>query len=155
MSKDGKNLSPRISNRRALHEYFISAKLECGMSLLGTEVKSLRNGHAQLQDSFAKVEGNRLVLYNCHIDPYEQAGVRNHDPKRERILLAHRRELRKLESETSQRGVTLIPLAIYFKKGLAKIELGVARGKKRFDKRESIRRKEQEREVRRAMTHRR
>lgn len=125
------------------------------MSLLGTEVKSLRNGHAQLQDSFAKVEGNRLVLYNCHIDPYEQAGMRNHDPKRERVLLAHKRELRKLESEASQRGVTLIPLAIYFKKGRAKIELGVARGKKHYDKRESIRRKEQEREVRRAMTHRR
>ncbi len=155
MSKDQKNLSPRINNRRALHDYFISAKLECGMSLLGTEVKSLRNGHAQLQDSFAKVEGNRLVLYNCHIDPYEQAGMRNHDPKRERVLLAHKRELRKLESEASQRGVTLIPLAIYFKKGRAKIELGVARGKKHYDKRESIRRKEQEREVRRAMTHRR
>lgn len=155
MAKDGKNLSPRIGNRRAMHDFFITAKLECGMSLVGSEVKSLRNGHAQLQDSFAKVEGNRLVLYNCHIDPYEQAGVRNHDPKRPRVLLVHKRELRKLEGEATQRGVTLVPLAIYFKKGLAKVELGVGRGKKQFDKRQTIKRKEQEREVRRAMTHRR
>jgi SsrA-binding protein len=155
MAKAKPNLAPRINNRRAMHDYFISAKLECGMALVGSEVKSLRHGHAQLQDSFAKVEGNRLVLYNCHIDPYEQAGMRNHDPKRPRVLLAHRREIRKLQSEASERGVTLIPLAIYFKDGYAKVELGVARGKKQFDKRESIRRKEQDREVRRAMTHRR
>jgi SsrA-binding protein len=155
VSKDGKNLSPRIGNRRALHDYFISAKIECGIALVGSEVKSLRNGHAQLQDSFAKVEGNRLVLYDCHIDPYEQAGPRNHDPKRPRTLLVHRRELHKLESETTQKGTTLVPLAIYFKNGIAKLELGVGRGKRQYDKRESIRKKEQDRELRRAMTHRR
>lgn len=125
------------------------------MALMGSEVKSLRNGHAQLQDAFAKIEGNRLVLYDCHIDPYVQAGTYNHDPKRPRFLLVHRRELRKLESEMAQRGVTLVPLAVYFKGGRAKIELGVGRGKRQYDKRDTIKRKEQDRELRRAMTHRR
>ncbi|MGD1276636.1 MAG: SsrA-binding protein SmpB [Tepidisphaeraceae bacterium] len=148
------NLSPRITNRRAMHNYFITAKLECGLALLGSEVKSLRLGRCQLAESFARVEGSQLVLHGCHIDPYEKAAV-GHDPLREKKLLAHRREIRRLENETAQRGVTLIPLAIYFKKGLAKLELGVARGKQEHDKREAIKRKEQDRELRRAtMTHR-
>jgi SsrA-binding protein len=154
VAKDGKNLSPRMVNRRALHDFFISGKLECGIALVGSEVKSLRAGHAQLQDSYAKVEGNRLVLYNCHIDPYEKAALNSHEPKRSRVLLVHKRELRKLESEASEKGVTLVPLAIYFKDGRAKLELGVGKGKRQFDKRETIKRKEQDREVRRAMTHR-
>jgi SsrA-binding protein len=160
MAKDGKakgkNLEPRIANRRALHDYFIEAKVECGISLLGTEVKSLREGKAQLNDSFARVEGNRLVLHQCHIDPYTKSAiVYNHDPLRERILLVHKRELRKLANESSERGVTLIPLAIYFKGGRAKLELGVAKGKQQHDKRDTIKRKEMDRELRRAMTHRR
>ncbi len=154
MSKDGKNQSPRIANRRAMHDFFITAKVECGMALVGSEVKSLRAGHAQLQDAFAKVEGNRLVLYGCHIDPYEKAALNSHEPKRSRVLLVHRRELKKLASEASERGVTLVPLAIYFKNGRAKLELGVGQGKRQFDKRETIKRKELDREVRRAMSHR-
>lgn len=154
-AKDTPNLSPRITNRRALHEYFITAKIECGMALLGSEVKSLRLGHAQLQEAFARVEGRGLVLHGCHIDPYEQAAQRNHEPLRERKLLVHKRELHRLADATQERGVTLIPLAIYFKNGLAKLELGVAKGKQQHDKRDAIRKKEQDRELRRAMTRRR
>src|SRR5204862_622460 len=128
MSK-GPNNAPRISNRRAWHEYFIEAKLECGIALMGSEVKSLRDGKAQLQDSFAKVERGQLFLHNCHIDPYSKSAiVYNHEPLRSRRLLAHRREIKKLEKETDQRGVTLVPLAIYFKDGRAKVEIGVAKG---------------------------
>jgi SsrA-binding protein len=155
-SKQQKNAGPRISNRRALHDYFISAKLECGIALVGTEVKSLRQGHAQLTESYARIEHGRLVLHGCHIDPYDKASTQaNHIPLRERFLLVHKRELRKLESELKQRGTTLIPLAIYFKNGMAKLELGVARGKQQYDKRETIRRKEQDREMRRMMSHKR
>jgi SsrA-binding protein len=159
MAKDGRksrDLEPRINNRRALHDYFIEAKVECGMALLGTEVKSLREGKAQLNDSFARVEGGKLVLHQCHIDPYTKSAiVYNHEPMRERILLVHKRELKRLSAETSERGVTLIPLAIYFKGGRAKLELGVAHGKKQHDKRDTIKRKEIDREMRRAITQRR
>lgn len=157
MSAKGKdNLSPRISNRRALHDYFISAKLECGIVLVGSEVKSLRAGKAQLQDSWASIEGGQLVLHGAHIDPYEKAAiVYNHEPKRDRKLLAHRREIKRLAGETAEKGTTLIPLAIYFKDGRAKVELGVARGKQQYDKRETIKRKEMDRQLRRStMTHR-
>ena len=151
--KDNPKFSPRINNRRALHEYSISAKLECGMALQGSEVKSLRQGKAQLQEAFARIEGGELILHNCHIDPYDKATLAwNHDPKRDRKLLVHRRELRKLEGETKQKGTTLIPLAIYFKDGRAKLELGVARGKQHHDKREAIKKKEMDRDLRRAMT---
>jgi SsrA-binding protein len=153
--KNARNLEPRINNRRALHDFFIEAKIECGMALVGTEVKSLREGKAQLNDSFARVEGSRLILHHCHIDPYTKSAiVYNHEPMRERILLVHKRELKKLAAESSERGVTLIPLAIYFKDGRAKLELGVAKGKKQHDKRETIKRKEMDRELRRATTQR-
>jgi len=147
------NLSPRILNRRAMHDYFISAKIECGLALLGSEVKSLRLGRCQLNESYARVESGQLVLHGCHIDPYEKAAV-NHEPLRERKLLAHRSEIRRLEGATAERGTTLIPLAIYWKDGRAKIEIGVGHGKQQHDKRQSIKKKEQDREVRRAMTHR-
>lgn len=150
--KDHPNFSPRITNRKAMHEYFISARIECGIALVGSEVKSLRQGKAQLAESYARIEKNELILHGCHIDPYVQASLMNHEPKRDRRLLVHRREIRKLEAETEQRGTTLIPLAIYFKDGRAKLELGVARGKQQYDKRASIRKKEQDREVRRAVT---
>jgi SsrA-binding protein len=151
MPKDSANLAPRINNRRALHDYFIEAKLECGIVLVGSEVKSLRLGLAQLQESFARVEHGRLILHNCHIDPYDKAGILGHEPKRERILLVHKREMHRLENETKERGTTLIPLSIYFKDGRAKVELGVAKGKQQHDKRASIRKKEQDRELRRGM----
>ncbi len=153
--KDNENFAPRINNRRALHDYFIEAKLECGIVLQGSEVKSLRKGTAQLNDSFARVEKGELILHNCHIDPYKEATLFNHEPKRERKLLVHKREIRKLEGELKLRGVTLIPLAIYFKGGRAKVEIGVARGKQQHDKRETIKRKEQDRELRRATMQRR
>lgn len=149
------NFSPRIVNRRATHEYFITHKIECGIVLLGTEVKSIRWGLAHLQESFARIENGELILHGCHIDPYKQAGLNNHDPLRERKLLVHKRELRKLEDETKVKGTTLVPLAIYFKDGRAKVELGVGKGKQQYDKRESIKRKEQDREMRRVMSHRR
>ena len=156
MAGKGKdNVSPRISNRRALHDYFISAKIECGIVLVGSEVKSLRAGKAQLQDAWAAVEHGQLILHGAHIDPYEKAAsVYNHEPKRDRKLLAHRREIKKLETETAEKATTLIPLAIYFKDGRAKLELGVGKGKQQHDKRATIKRKEMDREVRRAMTHR-
>jgi SsrA-binding protein len=148
-SPQHQNFAPRITNRRALHDYFISAKIECGLALLGSEVKSLRFGKCQLSESFARIENNELILHGCHIDPYEKAAV-NHEPLRARKLLVHKRELRRLASETADRGTTLIPLAIYFKEGLAKLELGVAHGKKAHDKRDAIKKKEQDRELRRA-----
>ncbi len=148
-------MSPRINNRKALHDYFISAKLECGIVLLGSEVKSLRLGKCQLAESYAKVEKGQLILHGCHIDPYEKAAI-GHEPLRERKLLARKREIRRLEAEAAERGVTLIPLAIYFKDGMAKVELGVAHGRQHHDKRDAIRKKEQDRALRRAtMTHRR
>jgi SsrA-binding protein len=144
------NLAPRISNRRALHDYHIDAKIECGIALVGSEVKSLRLGLAQLQDAYARVEKGRLVLHGAHIDPYKQASlVYNHQPRRDRYLLAHRREIKKLADAQEQRGVTLIPLAIYFKDGRAKVEIGVARGKQAFDKRAAIKKKEADRDLRR------
>jgi SsrA-binding protein len=154
MAHDSGKFAPRISNRRALHDYFISAKLECGMSLMGSEVKSLRLGRATLQEAFARVENGELILHGCHIEPYEKAFKYTHEPLRDRRLLVHRREIRRLEAETQQRGVTLIPLAIYFKEGRAKLELGVGKGKREHDKRDSIRKKEMDRELRRAMTRR-
>ena len=156
MSKGAQNLSPRIENRRAWHDFFIEAKLECGMALVGSEVKSLRLGKAHLQDSFARIERGQLILHNCHIDPYEKASAEwNHDPVRERKLLVHKRELRRLADATKSRGTTLIPLAIYFKDGRAKLELGVARGKQQHDKRDTIKKKEQDRELRRIQMQRR
>ena len=152
-AKEKPNLSPRISNRRALHQYFIAAKLECGIVLVGSEVKSLRQGKAQLQDAFARVEKGELLLHNAHIDPYDKAGAAaNHEPKRSRRLLAHRREIHRLEGEMAQKGTTLIPLAMYFKNGMVKVELGIAHGKQHHDKRRAIREKEEARDLRRQMT---
>jgi SsrA-binding protein len=153
VGRDTPNLSPRINNRRAMHQYFITHKIECGMVLLGSEVKSLRLGKAQLAESYARVERGALILHGCHIDPYEKAHI-GHEPLRERKLLVHKRELVKIEEETESHGTTLIPLAIYFKNGIAKLELGVARGKQQHDKRQTIKKKEQDREIRRAMSHR-
>jgi SsrA-binding protein len=146
----GPNTSPRIANRRALHDYFIEAKLECGIELLGSEVKSLRAGKGQLQESFVRIEKGQLVLHGCHIDPYAPATKYNHEPLRPRRLLAHRREIKKLEqATTNQTHVTIVPLALYFKEGRVKVEIGLARGKQQHDKRATIRKKEQDRELRR------
>ena len=154
MSKGKANMSPRIANRRALHEFFIESKLECGIALMGSEVKSLRAGKGQLQESFARIENGQLVLHGCHIDPYAPATKFNHDPLRQRRLLVHKREIRKLEQALKTKGTTLIPLALYFKDGRVKVEIGVGRGKQQHDKRDAIRKKEQDRELRRVMSRR-
>jgi len=157
MASRDKNQPAQINNRRALHDYFITHKIECGMVLVGTEVKSLREGKAQLHEAYARIEGGKLILRNAHIDPYTKSAiVYNHDPRRDRELLVHKRELKKIAAESEIKGTTLIPLAIYFKEGRAKLELGVAKGKQQFDKRATIKKKEQDRELRRqTMTHRR
>jgi SsrA-binding protein len=141
---------PIASNRRARHEYEILDSLEAGIALRGPEVKSLREGRANLSDAYAIVRGGEVVLRNLHISPYQQAGRENPDPTRDRKLLLHRREIDRLRSRVAERGLTLIPLSLYWKGGRAKVDLGVARGRRRYDKREAIRRREQDREVRRA-----
>jgi SsrA-binding protein len=135
------------TNRKARFEYEILETLEAGMALLGPEVKSLREGRANLADAYAIVRRGAATLVHLHISPYEQAGRDNPDPRRDRRLLLHRAEIRRLEGKLAERGFTLVPLRLYWKNGRAKVELGLARGKKRHDKRETIRRRESEREV--------
>ena len=143
------------TNRRARFEYEILDKWEAGIVLVGPEVKSLRAGNANLSDAYAIERRGEVWLLNLHISPYKQAGRDNPDPIRERKLLLQRREIVKLASQLHERGLTLVPLSLYFKGGRAKVELGLARGKKRHDKRETIKRREQEREMARATRSRR
>ncbi len=188
MAKRDDNFEPRIENRRAYHDYTIEGKLECGISLLGSEVKSLRLGRCQISDAFARIERGQLILYQAHIDPYEKASGTTHEPKRPRVLLAHKREIKRLAGEIgetqglakvkpkpSAKGAggggkagkkkgsagkgkggggsgTLVPLAIYFKDGRAKVEIGVARGRQSHDKRDAIKKKEMDRELRKMTT---
>lgn len=139
------------SNRKARFEYEILDTFEAGIALVGPEVKSLRAGRANLADSYAYVRRGELFLANAHISPYEQAGRENPDPRRERKLLMHRAQIARLTGDVSERGFTLVPLSLYFKNGRAKVELALVRGKKQRDKRETIRRREEEREVRREL----
>ena len=141
---------PIASNRRARHEYEILDSMEVGISLRGPEVKSLRSGRANLSDSYAILRGREVFLRNLHISPYQQAGRENPDPTRERKLLLHRHEINRLRSKVAERGFTLIPLSLYWKEGRAKVDLALVRGRRRYDKREAIRRREQDREVARA-----
>lgn len=146
---DGKK---RIAtNRKARHEYEILDTLEAGMVLRGPEVKSLRAGKVGFQDAFARVEDGEVLLYSLHISPYEQANRYNADPMRTRKLLLHNHEIDRLAGKVHEKGLTLIPLELYFRRGYAKVLLGVARGRKLHDKREKLKRKVQEREARRAM----
>ena len=138
-------------NRRARFEYEILDTVEAGLVLRGPEVKSLRAGKANLSDSYATVRRGEAWLLNAHISPYEQAGRDNLDPRRERKLLLHRREISRLQGRIAEKGLTLVPLELYFKGGRAKVRLGLARGKRQYDKREAIRRREQDRELRRVM----
>ena len=139
------------SNRQASFRYHLLEKLECGIVLTGTEVKSLRAGTAHLKDGYAAVQDGELWLHNVHIPPYEPAAGANHDPDRSRKLLVHRRELQRLIGKTQERGLTLVPTRIYFSGPRAKVEVALARGKERHDKREAIRAREQRREVDRAL----
>ncbi|HJO24842.1 MAG: SsrA-binding protein SmpB [Myxococcota bacterium] len=143
------------TNRRARFEYEILDSWEAGIALLGPEVKALRTGKANLSDSYATVRRGEAFLVNMHISPYDKAGRDNPDPRRERKLLLHRREIARLQGAIAEKGLTLVPLKLYFKDGRAKVELGLARGKRRYDKRETIRRREQEREMQRAVRGRR
>ena len=139
-----------IKNRSAYHEFFIDNKYEAGMILLGTEVKSMREGKVSFNDSYCLVHKGELWLKSLHIAEYSHGNLNNHDPLRDRKLLLRKREIQKIESKLKEKGYTIIPLRIYFnEKGLAKIELGLAKGKKLHDKRESIKQKDVEREMKR------
>ena len=147
-----KGTKPVASNRRARYDYDILETYECGMVLSGSEVKSLRDSKVQLRESYARVEGAEVWLYGVHIAPYAFApGAAGHDPDRRRKLLLNRREIDEITASTQQKGLTLIPLSIYFKDGRAKIEVGLARGRKTFDKRRAIAERDMERDVERSM----
>jgi SsrA-binding protein len=139
------------TNRKAYHDYFIEETFEAGIALQGTEVKSLRLGLANLTDSYAIVKNSEVFLFNANISPYPYGNIMNHEPLRTRKLLLHREEIRKLIGKITQKGYTLIPLKIYFVRGKAKVLIGLAKGKKAFDKRETIKEKESKREVERAV----
>ncbi len=151
MAKENAEQQVVASNRRARHDYEILDTFEAGIALLGPEVKSLRNGKANLTDGYAAIRRGEVFLANVHIGPYEKAWRENAEPRRERKLLLHRAEIARLVVKVAERGLTLIPLQLYFKAGRAKVELGLARGKRLHDKRETIRRRENERDLQRAM----
>ncbi len=133
-------------NRRARHDYFVEESLECGLSLLGTEVKSVKAAHFSFQDAWVELNQGQLWLRNVTINPYKQAADDNHDPERKKRLLAHKEEIRKLQRKVDEKGFTLVPLKFYLKKGLIKVEVGIVKGKKEFDKREAIKERDWKRE---------
>lgn len=137
------------TNKQARRNYFIEDTYEAGIALVGTEVKSLREGRANLKDSFATVNSGEVILYDLHISPYEFGNRWNHDPLRPRKLLLHKQEIRRLYGKSRERGLTLIPLRMYFKKGKVKVELGVGKGKKLYDKRDDLRAREDKRDMER------
>jgi SsrA-binding protein len=142
-------------NRKAFHDYYILETFEAGVALLGTEVKAIREGRVNLRDSFARVEGSEIFLYNVNISSYSHRGYADHEPLRQRKLLLHREEIRKLIGKTTERGMTLVPVRLYFKNGRVKVAIGLAKGKKEYDKRETIKRRETDRETRAAVKSRR
>ena len=142
-------------NRKAFHDYHLLETFEAGVALLGTEVKAIREGRVNLRDSFARVEDGEVFLYNVNISPYSHRGYVDHEPLRRRKLLLHRDEIRKLIGKTVERGMTLVPVRLYFKNGRVKVALSLAKGKKDYDKRETIKRRETERETRAAVKARR
>ena len=135
------------TNRQASYNYHILESFEAGIQLKGSEVKSLRAGRASLKESFARIENGELYLFDCHISPYEHTGSFSVDPKRRRKLLVHKSQISRLIGQTSQKGLTIVPLKMYFKGGIAKVELALAKGKRQYDKRQSIKRKESLREI--------
>jgi SsrA-binding protein len=142
-------------NKRAFHEYEVLESLECGVVLTGTEVKSLRDGHASLEDAYAKLDGEEVWLIGSDVPEYAMGNRMNHKPKRPRKLLLHRREISKFAGKATQKGFTLVPLRLYFKDGLAKVELAIARGKQLHDKRQAAKKADAQREIRRAVNERR
>jgi SsrA-binding protein len=138
-------------NRRARHDFHIEETLEAGIVLLGSEIKALREGKANLKDSYGRIEGDEIWLWNAHISPYAPASQFGHEPTRTRKLLLHREEISRLTGKVKERGLTLVPLRLYFRRGRAKVELALARGKKHHDKRDAIRERDVRREIDRAM----
>lgn len=147
-----KGIKPVAQNRKARHEYFIEDTYECGIALVGTEVKSVRAGKCNLKDAYARVENGEIFIKGMHISPYEQGNIFNRDPFRERKLLMHKREIMKLKRLSEADGYSLIPLQLYLKDGLVKLELAVAKGKKLYDKRQSIAEMDAKRDVERKMS---
>ncbi|MCA1726243.1 MAG: SsrA-binding protein SmpB [Actinobacteria bacterium] len=143
------------TNRRARFDFLIEESYEAGIVLTGSEVKSLREGHASLNEAFARVEGDEVWLENLHIPPYMPGDRRNHDSRRPRKLLLHRREIQRLIGKTAERGLTLVPIRLYFKRGMAKVEVGLGKGKAKYEKRQSLREKEHNREIERSFGSRR
>lgn len=141
-------------NRKAYHDYAIEETIEAGIQLLGTEVKSLRAGKANLNDSYVIIKDSEAFLFNCHISPYTHGNIMNHEPMRTRKLLLHKKELERLIGKIRQKGFTLIPLKIYFKGSYAKVEVGLAKGKKTYEKREAIKEREAKRTIERVMKNR-
>jgi SsrA-binding protein len=141
------NIKIIAQNKKAFHDFEMSERFEAGIVLLGTEVKSLREGRANLKDSYARVKRSEVFLVGLHISPYTHATYDNHDPERVRKLLLHKSEIKRLLGKTQERGFSLVPLKLYFKNGKAKVEIALARGKKEYDKRESLKRKEEAREM--------
>ncbi|MBL8963198.1 MAG: SsrA-binding protein SmpB [Phycisphaeraceae bacterium] len=155
--KDAANPERTIENRKARHDYHILDTLECGIALRGSEVKSVRAGRISISEGFCRVEGDppQLVMFQTTIEPYGPAGALQHSRGRGRLLLAHRREIRKLQRQIEQKGMTIVPLRLYFKNGFAKILVGVAKGKAAHDKRQTIAKRESDRDIARAMSKRR
>ena len=150
-----KGIKPMAQNRKAFHDYFVEERIECGMELHGTEVKSMRQGRMNLKESFAIVKDGEVLVCGMHISPYEMGNIFNKDPLRERKLLMHKKEIMVLFGKTKQEGYALIPLSLYFKNSRVKVELGLCKGKKLYDKRESAARRDAQREIERAMKSRR
>lgn len=137
------------NNKKAYHDYFIEDKLECGVALHGTEVKSMRMGKCSIKEAFIRIENGEVYVYGMHVSPYEKGNIFNKDPLRVKKLLLHRQEINKLVGKIKEKGYTLVPLQVYFKSGKVKVEIGLARGKKLYDKREDIAKKDQRRETER------
>jgi SsrA-binding protein len=142
------------TNRKAKHEYFLEDKFEAGLSLLGTEIKSIRAGQVSLKEAHIEVDGSQAWLVNAHIAPYELAGQFNHEPRRRRRLLLHKREIQKLFDRVRQKGFTIVPLRLYIKRGKAKIEIALAKGKRKYDKRKEISKRDAARDVERELARR-
>ena len=147
MAKEAKKLI--ANNKKAFHDYFIEDKYEAGIALAGTEVKSLRLGKCSVKEAFIRIENGEVYIYNMHISPYEKGNIFNKDPLRIKKLLLHRSEIRKMEGQIAQKGYTIVPLNVYFKGSLVKVEIGLAKGKKLYDKRHDIAKKDQNREAQR------
>ncbi|MEW6567005.1 MAG: SsrA-binding protein SmpB [Chloroflexota bacterium] len=149
----GSEIKIVASNRKAAHDYFLSDRVEAGIVLQGSEIKSVRAGQISLREAYVRTDGREAWLVNAHIAPYDPASRLNHDPRRERKLLLHRREIARLHQGVQQRGFTLIPTKVYLSRGRAKVEVALAKGKKLYDKRREIAKREAERELRRALAH--